>query len=1803
MPNLPENTTYGSPKTSLSSSAISRLEKSLKPKLTPATPTTSPTTTIAGPSALSRLNQTDFSLYGAKPESDQTNAPLVNQPYIPYSGTPLPKTSPLAGYSSFKPLVSQSDKEFYTAPTGTAQLRNWPEALGGGQYTIDSSIDKNKAMYSDRVLFNEKINPGARAKILGDLPSNMYEVEHNIPLWAGGTDSLENIGIYDIPLHQQKTAVQSVPLTLWRNGLIDLNQARSMAFTWKDKDATGLPTAAELDAGGGLMDVNTAKKFAQKWSDDINKPSLWKNFKESWGENMQNFGKNLVPTKEEAPIAHEVGEFAREAGKGFIGGVTAGIVPSTEQSTDSGLAGWLGHTLGTGIGFVTGLGKFKLGLKAAEKGVKTLLGISKAEKVLKGTEIVLKSNGILPQAAKPIIDVGAESAKWLANKKVAKMVGKNFVDMSLFNQFGLGVRELTGQEEFDLGNHTNQAINDLKYAALTGIWGQSAAGYAGVTGSVTVASLIDGSSIEDALKEGVTMAAFHTMGAKGRFKFSGASTLRAEMIPQLASEQAFKRGQTTVRQYLGDQSVQPTLVGSRVSEKITYDPNYYENLRNKYINENPHAVEVKNLGPIRTQEQVVNFLDTASKAELKKSIISSGNEIPQEQVMKEMNRITASTRELYKRTLDPEARKIEDQKDIESILKLQQAKNKRSTFDPRKLVDATVSQAGKIKDNLQRTVSQDPLSPQIETSLLRPSEVKTSQDVLNALNYEGSIVVPPSLATRYANTKFIEEGTTASRGATEKVNKTVNDNLREVEADRLNKTNRFGDVFIVSDAESKKYIRQIKTLEEYAGKSTHMDPENTLRYFIAEMKDGKVIGYRDLGYVAEPFGLDPSKNPQSINTLIVQIGDRFKKIIADSTSPQDLQARAKKDTKSGLSFTNEQAAEIFANKEAYLNIPSFDLAKQLNTTNLPSVHTIDNAMVSKVMRENDLSAIPVTLRKINKSTTSGNSYADFIVNNDSFLRGIALKESTRAETPVKQPDVDTKQPTLEATRPVEAPLVPNAVETPKLAIQGFKERFPVGSKVEYDSMNVGGQRRTTGEVLGHKVDPTTGDTFADVGRNMYASDMSNIKRIDTPEVLPVIKSKASAYAKPFPTEAPTPVEAAAVKKPVTPVETATEEFYNDIIDKIEYSKPDVSSPKNHERALMDIVKGFKRKNPGLSDKEFKTALETAKGRATSFVERTIDDTYKGQALFGTSDEMYARELTPEKDIRKDNSQVLAEKFGLQMTEPNESGKSFLKLDKSGEPLFTEEFKRTNQTNQKPTDFWGRFLKDEMKVYKGNLSKDIKDWSSGIAEMKKSKSPYGQGLALALDTAMKEKYAKGSHGYEGSWTANAALRNAKKNWFEQYNQEGQGISQPFRNTAAITAGKDYSDISEAVARANKKTREISSEAAMARSEALANDPKALTLESVGELEGMSGRIKDPNQIVNVTQDLTPFDIMTNGLINIEARQSLISQYNALRKEMGSGLAIETTKQKDGTIIPGTADTMKLLFAQIKKLSANIPEETKKWKLGDKITLKNDNPTFDEGVKDGLRIAASIFGTKKTTGYVDFKKIRESLKSKKPDGQGGPYEEGQGISAYLKEAIKGPFGSRVVNYNLGNTPTSPEIKTPSYNIRGINVGDTDVNEAADILYGEISNRPGKAKFETQHVINTAINRALNDPKRYGGSLTKVLQSPYQYQAYAPEGMNKGGKVIESQYQKIKRNAQDIDQAKLQEIKDALNEMKAGKVQDTTGGKTFYVHASDGSLWLGATQDEAKNAATTHEKQNKLPITPWGTATGLPAQLAKR
>ena len=142
-------------------------------------------------------------------------------------------------------------------------------------------------------------------------------------------------------------------------------------------------------------------------------------------------------------------------------------------------------------------------------------------------------------------------------------------------------------------------------------------------------------------------------------------------------------------------------------------------------------------------------------------------------------------------------------------------------------------------------------------------------------------------------------------------------------------------------------------------------------------------------------------------------------------------------------------------------------------------------------------------------------------------------------------------------------------------------------------------------------------------------------------------------------------------------------------------------------------------------------------------------------------------------------------------------------------------------------------------------------------------------------------------------------------------------------------------------------------------------------------------------------------------------------------------------------------------------------------------------------------------KKVQSYNEKMNEKREI-TKKYLGLGGP-----GFWDKTKETLLKPFTSTMIYDRVKEQPAGPIEKT--YDVRGMKVRDNDLAEAEKILYAEVSNRtPEKQKFETRHIINTAINRMAERKK----SLKDVLQEPYQYQGYAPRGTTRaGGEVAKS------------------------------------------------------------------------------------------
>lgn len=1830
MANLDSNTQYGSPATQPSIANLSGLVKALQERTQQTSSNTVQTAltnhlnpTVAA-SIFSPSQPLNNSLNPAPVSAPTDWTPPVDTPFDPStSGTP---TEPLPeGYNQFAPTDANAH---WVAPTDQAELRNWPTDLGGGQFIIDPS-QPGKMIKSDRYLIPDdpsKPDTGIKKAILGKLSGSLYQVDHNIPLWAGGADTLANMQVLDLPTHERKTAAQAVPLTLLANGKIDLSQARQMALTWQNKDVSGLPTPDN----SGYVPLATAEKYQQKWENDVKNPNTWKYFGEAFKENMGNFGKGWLPT----PI--------REFAKGLVGGGTAGVVPGTGPSADSGTLGTIGNIAGNVVGTLTGLGLLTKGLGLGVRGARVAMGIKDAVTI--GDE-ALATAGLTTDIGN--VTSAASQARMLTLKKMASNAGL----LSLWGQIGLTGKDVTGQDTANFKNHVTQFLSDVAFGSLLGSAKQSIKGYVTVGLGSTALSLMEGQEIVPALQNGALMSALHGMAyEKGML----------DPKTKIGNDEAYKMSATTLNQYVGD--VVPTVKkGQTIPSTLKLDIEKVDKMRTDYQQKYPNDQRFKGVGPITTQADAVQFIGQAAKRELGNSIAKSDGTIPQEQIKKEMTRITVAQNQLLNQTLDPVARSQKEWTDLTSM--------------------------------------GEKLRPQLSSKQLRPNIDATK--LLNDTPFE----FPNQTFENSQGLKFLTGNVpTTGYGDNIDVNakQTINDYYN-------NPRNYSGKLFVVKDPETAKVMRLIAQEQTANGKPVTVgNPDDALRVFVkVQTADGGEI--RPVGYMPRQQSFDIKRN--NLNQTYYEITNRLRHIVETSKTPDSLKAILSQD-KAGISIDDATAQKLFDNRATLKSMPDEELYSLLKPSNAFEKYdsSLNNSAISQEMDKHGLNVLVVDKSKLlpiggnmpRRNPT--NPYISLNLNEQDWLRSIALKDG----------NIDTVAPNAQST-PIE-----QGIRSIISKIKAQKTSETAGNILD----KVAPEPISQPVVEKAPVKPTglTKNEIRSLKKQGFSDEM--IQKINSQKIVekPIIQTlplEESPQTPPetavlppvVPQEAPKTPSAVKTPEPVqnapkqaittTAKPDLTEEFFNDMVTRIDDLKLDLSSPENHEKSLMSVINGFKRKNPGLPENEFRNVLNDAKSRAKAYVQDFIDNTYQGTKRFGT-DDLYSRaqasenknvlikrynelkargkevalkpfEKTEMSDLEtkikkhveldkkssdiqtkaddlkrpltddekaklqdlskqrftltqdyqggKNSSLVLANKFGLELQPPNDAGIRYLKLDRGGNPTFTEEFKKSNGIkDQSPMDFWGSFLGNEMKVYKSTLSKGSKEWGTGIEEMKKSGSAYAKGFASAIDEALKEKYdvkdpktGETKYSWKDSWKANSALKNMK-NWFDLSNEEGYANSQPFRRTAAITAGKNYAEVRKNVTRADTETKKINDQTRENRIDLISKGNSPVLP------EGMS--VKDPNQFENVSEDLTPFDMMTNGLLNAEVRTQLVDRYNNLRKEMGAGLAKSN---------PKVSEEMKTLFAQIKKLSVNIPDEAKTWKEGSKIVLKNGGkPTTEEGIKDGIRIAASIFKNKKTPGYIRYENIRNTVLKQlgSKEGKGGPYDGQGGLGDFISgtlgnigNGIKDMF-TRKINYSADSPgattpsatstssyptnftpPKTPQVKTTpeqNYDVRGVKVPDSDLNETANILYGEISNRdPDKQQFEVRHIVNTAINRANDNPNYYGGSLTKVLQKPYQYQSYAPQGITTATGTVESQYQKASAGSLDpVGNKKLQLIKDTLNELKTGKFKDTTGGSMFYVHASDGSLWLGSTSKQAKDRANQYEKKMNIKNTRWGTAIGLPS-----
>lgn len=447
--------------------------------------------------------------------SSQAGVGLVNKDPQGFDNNPI-----VPNAKRFTPITSDLKfvKDGFTKlPTVKTRIAGSPNMPALGQYYNDPS--QPDTLFKGERGYDNRDNKLYR----GGLPSRLLQIDHIMPLWAGGADTIENRQNLSIADHVAKTKVDAVARTLYYAKKISLNEARVMAINWKDKDLTGIPNLmdSKLDAGVDKtkipVDLALAKKIEWGKPKKVGIKDWWNEIKT--GTTLQ----SAIP----GPIG--------QALQGFASGVTGGWLPSNvPESTDDkdnlkmGVANMGGQIIGTIASFLTGgavLRGAKLGTKA--------LGAARAAGLTRLADSVEGVSSALSTAAKtgrPVFQAGKISISGGTAQNILRDVG-------LFSTIG----QLSKQEENTFAERSKRFFTDVATAGLlhtngvkiplTKLKAPPSAGIA--AGTYVISALGGASASESAINAGV-MVGLHGIGKIG-------STAKIDALANKAAADSFTK--------------------------------------------------------------------------------------------------------------------------------------------------------------------------------------------------------------------------------------------------------------------------------------------------------------------------------------------------------------------------------------------------------------------------------------------------------------------------------------------------------------------------------------------------------------------------------------------------------------------------------------------------------------------------------------------------------------------------------------------------------------------------------------------------------------------------------------------------------------------------------------------------------------------------------------------------------------------------------------------------------------------------------------------------------------------------------------------------------------------------------------------------------------------------------------------------------------------------------------------------------------------------------------------------------------
>ena len=458
-----------------------------------------------------------------------TNVPL-GKPMTTGKTESIPK--------DYKSFIGDNPDVFSTAPTPTTIVRNVPDWMGGGQKALDT-VNPSSFIKSNRLdTFAQK------EAERGSLAGGDWEIDHIVPLWAGGMDTSANKQLLSVADNYRKQQAHSIPIALLTAKKINKQQAELMAYEYQNLDKSIISQMPDLV--NGKITLQDAEKYRQRFDSIIANPKPV-NFGSVMAEVPQTisdfFGKDgfLTKTTDKLGIDSSLTEGARRYGQALVRGAGLGYLTSNKPVVDETVSnGWAGDIqnkvvlpaldfLGEQTGMIFSFGK---AMEAVNAGRSALAGtklfrfatpkvtgfvestgwgkaaISAAAKVATAVEKGKKVNPTLTAIAKGL-KIPITSNITETGVKAADILGAGF-DFATVGQ-------LTKQQNNDLKDRVFKFVTDATMGGFAPTNEQSLWGYSKLIGGITVLGTIsntvqgDEDAAAHAFQTGLMFAAFQSM--------------------------------------------------------------------------------------------------------------------------------------------------------------------------------------------------------------------------------------------------------------------------------------------------------------------------------------------------------------------------------------------------------------------------------------------------------------------------------------------------------------------------------------------------------------------------------------------------------------------------------------------------------------------------------------------------------------------------------------------------------------------------------------------------------------------------------------------------------------------------------------------------------------------------------------------------------------------------------------------------------------------------------------------------------------------------------------------------------------------------------------------------------------------------------------------------------------------------------------------------------------------------------------------------------------------------------------------